>query len=150
MLKLSKKLDVKLSHARSILISHIKNILSRIVKREDLVPWTSLCFLIWLIKFLKIMGAWLRMVKMLVLLSELLILLINLEFFVICLSMIYQLEEMLEKSWDLFKLSNSLMNSEKYAQLLGNQAKPPWTLEMRPNLISSGKMNTLNDYQILF
>merc|ERR1712178_283477 len=70
----------KLSHAQSILTSLIKNGLRRIERREDSVKCKSQCSLISAIKFQKITDASLKTVVMPVLLSELLTLLMEMEF----------------------------------------------------------------------
>jgi len=63
---------------------------------------------------------------LLVLLLELLISLIPRVFLDTLRSKISQLEETLMKFLDLFKHSNTLMNSEKSAHLDGNQEVKPW------------------------
>ena len=62
-------------------------------------------------------------------------------FFVKSQSTICQLVDLLKKHFDWFKLSNSLMNMEKFVQLDGSQARTQWRLIQRDqkNISQSNK-----------
>jgi hypothetical protein len=145
-LRNSEILVAKLSLAQSIQSSHTWSTQRKTERRVVLVRWKSPSYLILLNLLLKPTNAFVMLVMIPELLTELLTSLIRTKFFVTTPSQIFQSEEMLMKSSDLLKHSNILMSSVKFAQLNGHQVNQPCKLiQTVKRLLNTGKKNTAKD-----